>query len=152
MLNRTINIIKFIEFTKKTFEKIVFQNITKNASFNERKFSFFSFAMFFMLTIFVSFTFINLINQLIQMKFLKTIKSMNKKNVEEKKKRQRKISRKKRIIKNIDADYFREAFKGHSTFFEHILNMLANVVVIVVLSNSLIKISIVDEIINEFVA
>ena len=105
-----------------------------------------------MLTTFVSFTFIDLINQLIQMKLLKTIKSMNKKNVEKKKKRQREISRKKRIINNINVDYFKETFKNCSTFFEHILNTFANVVVIVVFSSNLIKISIVNEIINEFVA
>ena len=137
---------------KKTFEKIVFQNIAKNASFNKRKSSFFFFATLFMLATFVSFTFIDSISQLIQMKFLKTIKSMNKKNVEKKRKRQRKISRKRRTINNINVDYFRKAFKDRLMFFEHILNTFANVVVIVVSSNNSMKISIVDEIINEFIA
>ena len=86
-------------------------------------------------------------NQLLNLKVLKSIKTLKKKNEEKKQK-----SRKGRAKSDIDTNYLREKFKDRSKLSEIDLNTFKKTAVYVVSSNNLITLSIINEIINMFVA
>ena len=77
---------------------------------------------------------------------LRSIKTLKKKNEEKKQK-----SRKRRAKSDIDINYFKEKFMNRSRFSEVNLNTFKKIVVYVVSSSSSVTLSIIDEIINQFV-
>ena len=90
---------------------------------------------------------INLLNQLLNFKILKSIKTLKKKNEEKKQK-----SCKRRAKNDIDINYFRKKFINRLKLSEADLNIFKKIVVYVIsLSNSII-LSIINKIINQFVA
>ena len=95
-----------------------------------------------MFAIFVSIFVVNLLNQFLNLEILKSIKTLKKKNEKKQK------SRKRRAKSNIDIIYLRKKFKGSSKVFD----TFKNVVDYVVSLNNSITFSIIDEIINKFVA
>ena len=81
------------------------------------------------------------------LEILKSIKTLKKKNEKKKQK-----SRKRRAKNDIDINYFRKKFMSRSKLFKIDLNTFKKIVVYVVSLSSSITFSIIDEIINQFVA
>ena len=125
---------------------MMLRNIIKNVSFNKEKRQVFNSSSI-TFAIFIQFSVINSLNQLLNFEILKSIKTLKKKNEKKKQK-----SRKRRAKNNIDINYFKEKFMNRSKFFKVDLNIFKKIIVYVVLSNNLITFSIINEIINQFVA
>ena len=141
MINRIVIVIKLIDILKKSFEKMMFRNTAENALFDKEERQIFNSSSFTFATFVLTFI-VNSLNQLLNLELLKSIKTLKKKN----KKKQR--DRKRRAKSDIDIIYLRKKFKDSSRLF----STFKNVIVDVVFSSNSITLSIINEIINEFVA
>ena len=117
------------------------RNTAENALFNKEETQVFNSSSFTFATSISTFI-ISSLNQFLNFKLLKSIKILKKKN----KKKQK--SCKERAKNDIDIIYLRKKFKNSLRLF----SIYKNVVVDIVSSSSSIILSIIDDIINEFVA
>ena len=125
---------------------MMLSNIVENASFDKKEKQVFDSSSF-TIAISVRTFVVNLLNQLLNFKILKLIKTLKKKNEEKKQK-----SRKRRAKNDININYLRKKSKSCSRLFKTDLNTFKKVVVYAVFSSNSITFSIIDEIINMFVA